>query len=72
MPISSGVELWMDAQQYGQLESGEKKAVAEAIEMYEKAVAAADETYEIAVAEAKKVLTNALADITAGRFGSTT
>jgi plasmid maintenance system antidote protein VapI len=41
MPPDDTTEVWMNAQQYAQLQL-EKQAVSAAIETYEKAVAAAD------------------------------
>ena len=56
-PKSKPTEFWMDASQYAQLSAKEKKDISAAIETYEKEVATAE-----------KKVTDAVADVTNGKF----
>jgi hypothetical protein len=60
-PKSKPTEFWMDASQYAKLSAEDKKLVSAAIE-----------TYETDVAAAEKKVTDAVADVTNGKFGTTT
>jgi hypothetical protein len=56
-PKSKPTEFWMDAQQYAELSAKEKKLVSAAIETFDKDVAAAE-----------KKVTDAVADVTNGKY----